>query len=452
MRKLGKHHWLSFWSSHEVHQQIRTIKKNSCLLNEKENVDERISLTDILRWVYENTQKTTWDGLHHWAAQSLSFQRKISAFEPIDWNDYQQVFTDTMMKKLADECLEPEIIELIRMYGSPKELQTVFDMYSLRYTYANHALSGEIKQSVLKRLKDYGGTKQRLGQLLDEEQQRELEQELEEERQLQRPSPVKPCLPILHEEIKKLCELNEVIDIANLPLVFRSLTYAFTDTTIAKHCQPNSWLSNIWVSTEFQRVIATKGESLNPFLRPSRWIVVYRNQEIIFLSPFEANWLMGRLKFNESSITTLRLLLPRIKRIQSIFVNAPNLTIPPLIKFSNENIATFFIPNEWLVQLFIFNGTIYFGNVDEQTAFCQCLSLCPKPRTQEEEEAFEKGWISSDSFVTDPEHRSLLQFNQARFRLNPLAFIKEVIENRNNSHATVTSHVGSIILNSTKLL
>jgi hypothetical protein len=101
--------------------------------------------------------------------------------------------------------------------------------------------------------------------------------------------------------------------------------------------------------------------------------------------------------------------------------------------------------------LFIFNGTIYFGNVDEQTAFCQCLSLCPKPRTQEEE-AFEKGWISSDSFVTDPEHRCISQFNQARFCLNPLAFIKEVIENRNNSHATVTSHVGSIILNSTKLL
>ena len=78
MRKLGKHHRLSFWSSNEVHQQIRTMKK---LLSEKENVDNRISLTDILRWVYENTQQTTWDGLHHWAAQSLSFQRKVTAFE-----------------------------------------------------------------------------------------------------------------------------------------------------------------------------------------------------------------------------------------------------------------------------------------------------------------------------------------------------------------------------------
>jgi hypothetical protein len=57
----------------------------------------------------------------------------LSAFEAIDWNGYQQVFTDTMMKELAEACLESEIIELIRMYGSPKELQTVFNMYFLRY-------------------------------------------------------------------------------------------------------------------------------------------------------------------------------------------------------------------------------------------------------------------------------------------------------------------------------
>ena len=133
-------------------------------------------------------------------------------------------------------------------------------------------------------------------------------------------------------------------------------------------------------------------------------------------------------------------------------MNVPNLTTPPSIRASDENRATFFIPHEWLVQLFIFNGTLYFDNVGEQTAFCQCLSLCPQPRSQEEEEAFEKGWISSDSFVADPEHRYALQLNQARFRLNPLSFIKELLENRNGSHVTVTSHVGSIILNAMKLL
>ncbi|CAF1592052.1 unnamed protein product, partial [Adineta ricciae] len=296
------------------------------------------------------------------------------------------------------------------------------------------------------------GKKRRLAQLLDEEQQRELEQELEEERQLQRPPAVQPCQPILHKEIMKLCELNENVDIANSRAVFQHLNYAFTNTTLFKICQANSWLPNLWVSTEFQHVIATKGESLNPFLRPPRWIVVYRNQQLILLSPFEANWLMGRLPSNESPITTLRLLLPRTKRIQSIFVNTPTLTVPPLIRFANDNNVNFLLPNDWLVQLFIFNGTLYFETVEEQTAFCQCLSLCPKPRTEASKDAFEKEWIAADGFVANPEHRLSLQLHQSRFHSNPLGFIKQLIENRNNSPLPIRSHVGSIILNSTKLI
>jgi hypothetical protein len=207
----------------------------------------------------------------------------------------------------------------------------------------------------------------------------------------------------------------------------------------------------LWVSTEFQRVILTKGESLNPFLRPPRWIIIYRNEYIIFVSAFEANWLIDRLQSNKSPITTLRLLLPRIKRIQSIFVNTPTLTIPPSIAPSNGT-AAYFIPIEQLIQLFIFNGTLYFETIDEQTAYCQCLGLCPKLRTAKEEEAFEKGWITVDGFVSSPEHRRYLRIHKARFNSNPLTFVKQLIENRNNSHAPITSHVGSIILNSLKLI
>jgi hypothetical protein len=338
------------------------------------------------------------------------------------------------------------------MYGAAKVLQTVLDIHSARYQQIDYQFSTEIRDAVLKRLHDYGGKKQRLSQLLDEEQQRELEQELEEERQLARPPPVTPCKPILHEEIKRLCDNHGgIMDLARFLDVFRPLFYAFTDTTFFNDCQPDSWQKNLWVSTEFQRVILTKGESLNPFLRPPRWIVLYRNQQIIFVSAFEANWLIGCLQSKKTPTTTLRLLLPRIKRIQSIFVNTPTLTIPPSIQSLNSATA-FMIPFDWLVQLFVFNGTLYFENVDEQTAYCQCLSLCPKPRTVKEEEAFEKGWIAVDGYVSSPEHRRHLQINQVRFNSNPLTFVKQLIENRNNVHASITSHIGSIILNSLKLI
>ncbi|CAM4909258.1 unnamed protein product [Rotaria socialis] len=461
MRKLGNGHSLTFWSPHEVHQQIQILKKKSFITNKAEGDNCSVNLIDILRWVYENTQQSTWDGLHHWSSQSLNFQRKISAFQRIDWNDHQQKFTNIIMEDLSKECCEPEIIELISMYGASKKLQTLFDIHHNRYEHDHHHhhLSKEIKDAVLKRLTDYGGTKQRLSQLLDEEQQRELEQELEEERQLERPPPVEPCEPILHEEIMRLCDIrSNTMNLSKHSNVFCRLPYAFTDTTFFNDCQANSWQDTVWVSTEFQRVIATKGESLNPFLRPPRWMMIYRNQHLIFVSAFEANCLIGRLnalyhkgEFKTVSMTTLRLLLPRVKRIQSIFVNTPTLTVPPLIGLP-ANATTFFIPLDVLAQLFIFNGNLYFENVDEQTAYCQCLSLCPKLRTKEEEEAFQNGWIAVDGFVSSAEYCQLLKMNKVRFRCNLLKFVKEILENRNNSHAPVTSHVGSIIFNSFKLI
>ncbi|CAF1915263.1 unnamed protein product [Rotaria magnacalcarata] len=66
---------------------------------------------------------------------------------------------------------------------------------------------------------------------------------------------------------------SDTMDLTQFPNVFRHLPYAFTGTTFLKECQSKNWPKNIWVSTEFQRVIETKGESLNPFLRPPRWIL-----------------------------------------------------------------------------------------------------------------------------------------------------------------------------------
>ena len=164
-----------------------------------------------------------------------------------------------MMDKIAKECLESEIIEFKRLYGASKVLQIIFQTHSTRYQQTNHHLSREIQEEVLKKLNDCGGMKQRLSQLLYEEQQRQLE----------RPSPVEPCEPILHEEIKNLADARSItMNLTQLSNVFRCITYAFDGATYFDKCQPDSWESNLCVSTEFQRVIQTKGESLNPFLRP----------------------------------------------------------------------------------------------------------------------------------------------------------------------------------------
>lgn len=456
MRKLGKHHWLSFWSSNEVHQQIQLLRKDS--------KNDQVHLTDIIRWVYGNTQHATWEGLHHWAAQSLSFQRKMAASRKILSMDSQGSFTNAMMGKFAKECLEAEILELKSMYGPSKTFQTIAEIYSAKYEHSDLDASDKIHQAVSKRLEKFGGRKKLLTHLLDEEQQRELErereQEQEEERQQKRPLPACPCESVLHEEIKSLCDMQSpAMNLSDFPSVFYPLPKVFRGTSLYRDCQPQCWQENLWVSSTFKRAIEARGEQIDSSLRPPRWIVVYRNQHLIFVSAYEANWLIGQLYFlhrnhilNEPSITTLRLLLPRIKRDQSIFINQTALTMPPSIESKcGGSAAAFSIPTRWLAELLIFNGSLYFENNDEQTAYCQCLGLCPKPRTPAEEEAFEKSWIATDGYVHKLEHRSALQLDQCRFRSNPLAFIRKLVENRNYIHAPLVSHVGSIISNTRKL-
>ncbi|CAF1184661.1 unnamed protein product [Rotaria sp. Silwood1] len=458
MRKLGKYHWLTFWSSHEVDQQIRTLKRATS----DKSQDDMIHVIDIIRWVYDNTQQATWDGLHHWSTQSLSYQQKVNAFRHVQWTNNEQQFTANLLHEIAKHCLEPEVISLEKMYGPQKLLQTIEEIYSTRSKQLSLYLNDEIHKAVLKRLKDYGGSKKILASSSDEEQQRELqreiEQQIEEERQHQRPIAVSPQKPKLHDEIKQLCSADgPMLHLESLTEVFRRLPFAFNGSTFSQDCQSSSWQKNIWISTEFQKVIRTLGESLDPFLRPPRWIVVYRNQHIIFVSAFEANWLIKQLKtefysnkIDQSYTTTLRLLLPRIKNDQSILVNQPTLTIPPSIV--SDGISHFIIPNEWLVELLIFNGTLYFETADEQEAYCQCLGVCPKPRTKIEKDAFEKGWILVDGFIAQEDHRQLLHRHRCRFTANPLRFIQKLIENRTGSHAPRTSHVGSIIFDTTKIL
>jgi hypothetical protein len=56
---LGNGHSLTFWSSHEVHQQIIGLKKNSSSKSQEEIVNDPITLIYILRWVYETIVQST---------------------------------------------------------------------------------------------------------------------------------------------------------------------------------------------------------------------------------------------------------------------------------------------------------------------------------------------------------------------------------------------------------
>ncbi|CAF1276105.1 unnamed protein product [Rotaria magnacalcarata] len=152
--------------------------------------------------------------------------------------------------------------------------------------------------------------------------------------------------------------------------------------------------------------------------------------------------------------TTLRLLLPRATRDQSIIVNTTTSTIPPSIS-SNRRVVPFSIPTEWLVELFVFNGTLYFETTEEQTAYCHLLGVCLKPRSAIEEDAFQKdanhsmGYKHPSNFVCFlifiVNINRLLGNTQSEIistqdlvitHVNQTAKLSCIIKNRNQRHVT----------------
>ncbi|CAF3327590.1 unnamed protein product, partial [Rotaria socialis] len=133
------------------------------------------------------------------------------------------------MERLANECLETEVIELKSMYGASKTFQTISDIHSTHYQHFKIRSSTQIPESVTNRLCDYGGSKNLLTQLLDEEQQREQK----------RSSPGQLYEHQLHDEIKILCEIEgHVLNLTILPSVFCPIADAFLGTIFYSECQP----------------------------------------------------------------------------------------------------------------------------------------------------------------------------------------------------------------------
>ena len=68
-----------------------------------------------------------------------------------------------------------------------------------------------------------------------------------------------------------------LLELAKNKGAFCRLADTFSGTTFSPICQTGIWRNSFWTTNEFKRVIQTREESLDPLLRPPRWIVVYRH-------------------------------------------------------------------------------------------------------------------------------------------------------------------------------
>jgi hypothetical protein len=101
-------------------------------------------------------------------------------------------------------------------------------------------------------------------------------------------------------------------------------------------------------------------------------------------------------------------------------------------------------------NLLLFSGSQYFGNKEEQDAYCQLIGFIPRPRTQAEQKAFEKKW-TVNSFVK-PEFRKQLHLalhDNCEFQQIPEALIFGIIESRYEAYSS-KCHVSRVVAESMK--
>jgi hypothetical protein len=100
--------------------------------------------------------------------------------------------------------------------------------------------------------------------------------------------------------------------------------------------------------------------------------------------------------------------------------------------------------------LLLFSGSQYFGDKEEQDAYAQFTGFIPRPRTEEEQAAFDSGW-AVNGFVL-PEYRQRLDpvlETNCKFKQSPDELIQGIISRRHEVYPS-KCHVSRVVSESTK--
>ncbi|KAL0489155.1 hypothetical protein AKO1_010712 [Acrasis kona] len=414
MRGLGHGQNVTFYASNEVHHQISTMS-------------DEFTTKAVILWVYSNTIKSIKDGFMQFAMQGIGYHRRRDLWEKI--SDGASL---TDLASWSEKYTEPSAPTLQQLYGQERVNEKVPIIIQKQfYRQAESVLDRntfeKLSHPVVDHCVTYVSDMSRFAHLLDEEQERELDQDEEEEQKTVRPNAVTPHDP---EVDPRLITLVVGGTTTGIP-AFDTLSVDMKDTLFEKKFESRGWSPKIMCSSGFTRVVdKTKSKNSSGYLRPIRYVVKVCDNDcdeikyLVLISAHEANHLLFHFK---NKNIQLQMFLPRIRPKQRILINEPCLNRPhgdPYLKISSE----------LLVQLFMLSGTLYYDkDSDEREKVCDFLGYCPKPRTPEQEEAFEKRLINSSGFIP-VRSRGLLN-SGCKFKKDPSPFFIE-------HHAARTRNLG----------
>jgi len=392
-----------------------------------------------------------------WTAAGLNYSQRKAAQMMYEREKYIESNKDAALELLASRNVDKEIVQLKLMYGEFKSEQLFVDQLPgyfgsvalklnvQRQPDAKTALS-EIEKMVVNRCRQNIPNLKRIAHLLDEEQEKELEQEQEEERQVSRPGAAEPRDHVIDENVVRFLSTGRFVNrsgMLSLPEVFRR-------TKLWPVVEPelSAWGKCIYATLDFANVVKSDDslDDEDQFLRPPAWFAAGRNDEgsvLLLLSPFEVNHFLPL--FQSGLKTTLHMYAPTINRNQSNLANDFRLQLPVRLESTG-------LDCELLVPLFAFSGCLYFDCEKEQRALLNFLGVIPRPRSKEQNEAFDRGWILRNGFVKPKFRRelSLDVYMTCMFVKHPVDLVKTIAEMRND-YFPLTSHLATVLIDCRKV-
>jgi len=196
-----------------------------------------------------------------------------------------------------------------------------------------------------------------------------------------------------------------------------------------------------------------KNDGVDQFLRPVNWVasLVHNSkaneQLLILLSPFEVNELLPKFRRGVTK-AILHMFAPTLYPEQESLLMCKDLILP--LRNLSLRVPQLNLLN---AELMFFSGSYYFGNKEEQDFYCDCLGFVPHPRSDKEQEAFEKEYVEHNGFVI-PCYRKDVSDKIARycgFKQNPEKLLVGIIERRHELLPKM-SHTAQVIYQRTKPL
>ncbi|KAF2836054.1 hypothetical protein M501DRAFT_1026273 [Patellaria atrata CBS 101060] len=382
MRKLGGFgHSIMFIGSPEISLGLQKTSKGENLTSEH-----------VLKWCIQETCDRHERILPFWVTQGVEFVRKEIEFTKLlDGREIQEAVRDqNAVEEYSSKIVEQEEKGLEQLYGASdtrsEQIETAIKLYDT--------------EPFIEELRNRWTL---------EEQIRELDPEVEREQHTERPPKRPITVPAVSNDIVHFVRKGK------LPTEATTVVQAFKAIT-------KDICSNLFVTRDFLRtVIARAGEKADNYLRPVHWVLTSRKRsQVIIISPWEANELMGDIRASE--YISLHVYAPQITKTMVDFSHLDVLVVGAWSKGNEVSLDT-------LLALKLYAGALYLKDSAEYERLLYFLGIDPQTLL----------------FVPPDSRPKKREWKKSPFSSSPLPFLKGWIGHRMRGQSFARTHMGNVI-------